>query len=94
MEASKSKVEKKDTKLKSERKKEKKKAEVQSKIENELSRGTKKADGQSPDDGLQSSESLKVSQDIYNQMKLEPRNRPSPAVCPTKDAFMTELLNR
>ncbi|XP_021053659.1 nck-associated protein 5 [Mus pahari] len=94
MEASKSKVEKKDTKLKSERKKEKKKAEVQSKIENELSRGTKKADGQSPDDGLQSSESLKHSQDIYNQMKSEPRNRPSPAVCPTKDAFMTELLNR
>uniref|UniRef100_A0A8C6G5X0 NCK-associated protein 5 n=1 Tax=Mus spicilegus TaxID=10103 RepID=A0A8C6G5X0_MUSSI len=94
MEASKSKVEKKDTKLKSERKKEKKKAEVQSKIENELSRGTKKADGQSPDDGLQSSESLKASQDIYNQMKSEPRNRPSPAVCPTKDAFMAELLNR
>lgn len=96
MEASKAKVEKKDTKPKSERKKEKKKAEAQSKIENKLSRGTKKADGQSPapDDGLQSAESLKASQDIYNQMKSEPRNRPSPAVCPTKDAFMTELLNR
>lgn len=94
MEASKSKVEKKDTKLKSERKKEKKKAEVQSKRENELSRGTKKADGQSPDDGLQNTESLKATQDIYNQMKSEPRNRPSPAVCPTNDAFMTELLNR
>lgn len=94
MEASKSKVEKKDTKLKSERKKEKKKAEVQSKRENELSRGTKKADGQSPDDGLQNTESLRATQDIYNQMKSEPRNRPSPAVCPTNDAFMTELLNR
>ncbi|XP_052057014.1 nck-associated protein 5, partial [Apodemus sylvaticus] len=93
-EASKTKVEKKDTKLKSERKKEKKKAEVQSKIENKLSRGTKKADGQSADDGLQSTESLKASQDIYNQMKSEPRNRLSPSVCPTKDAFMTELLNR
>ncbi|XP_076797176.1 nck-associated protein 5 isoform X3 [Arvicanthis niloticus] len=94
MEASKSKVEKKDTKLKSERKKEKKKAEVQSKIENELSKGIKKANGQSPEDGLQSTECLKASQDIYNQMKSEPRNRPSPAVCSTKDAFMTELLNR
>ncbi|XP_031236812.1 nck-associated protein 5 isoform X2 [Mastomys coucha] len=92
MEASKSKVEKKDTKLKSERKKEKKKAEVQSKIENEPSRGTKK--GQSPDDSLQGTGSLRASQDIYNQRKLEPRSTPSPAVCPTKDPFMTELLNR
>lgn len=93
-EASKGKVEKKDTKLKSERKKEKKKAEVQSMIENELNRGTKAADGRSPEDALQGTDNLKASPDIYNQMKLEPRNRPSPAVCSTKDAFMTELLNR
>lgn len=94
----KSKVEKKDTKLKSERKKEKKKAEVQFKAESELSRGTKAgataAAGQSSEDGLPSTQNLKASQDIYNEMKLEPRNRPSPAVCSTKDAFMTELLNR
>ncbi|XP_038205172.1 nck-associated protein 5 [Arvicola amphibius] len=97
-EVSKSKVEKKETKLKSERKKEKKKAEVQSKAESELSRSTKAgttvADGQSSEDGLPSTHNLKASQDIYNEMKLEPRNRPSPAVCSTKDAFMTELLNR
>ncbi|XP_060227832.1 nck-associated protein 5 isoform X2 [Meriones unguiculatus] len=93
-EASKSKVEKKDTKLKSERKKEKKKAEVQSKTENDLNRGPKAADGLSPNDGLQSTDNLKASPDIYNQMKWEPKNRPSPAVCSTKDAFMTELLNR
>uniref|UniRef100_A0A8C2MHZ4 NCK-associated protein 5 n=1 Tax=Cricetulus griseus TaxID=10029 RepID=A0A8C2MHZ4_CRIGR len=93
-EASKSKVEKKDTKLKSERKKEKKKAEVQSKIESELNRGTRVADGQSSDDGVRGTHNLKASQDIYNEMKLEPRNKPSPAVCTTKDAFMMELLNR
>ncbi|XP_050017435.1 nck-associated protein 5 isoform X1 [Alexandromys fortis] len=97
-EVSKSKVEKKDTKLKSERKKEKKKAEVQFKAESELSRGSKAgataAAGQSSEDGLPSTQNLKASQDIYNEMKLEPRNRPSPAVCSTKDAFMTELLNR
>lgn len=96
-EVSKSKVEKKDTKLKSERKKEKKKAEVQSKAESELNRGKTgptAADSQSSEDGLPSTHNLKASQDIYNKMKLEPRNRPSPAVCSTKDAFMTELLNR
>ncbi|XP_052592747.1 nck-associated protein 5 isoform X3 [Peromyscus californicus insignis] len=98
METSKSKMEKKDTKLKSERKKEKKKAEVQSKLESELNRGTKAgtkaADGRSSDGGLLTTQNLKASQDIYNEMKLEPRNRPSPAVCSTKDSFMTELLNR
>ncbi|XP_076403373.1 nck-associated protein 5 isoform X4 [Peromyscus maniculatus bairdii] len=95
METSKSKVEKKDTKLKSERKKEKKKAEVQSKLESELNRaGTKAADGRSSDGGSRTTQNLKASQDIYNEMKLEPRNRPSPAVCSTKDSFMTELLNR
>ncbi|XP_036058887.1 nck-associated protein 5 [Onychomys torridus] len=94
METSKSKVEKKDTKLKSERKKEKKKAEVQSKLESELNRGTKVADGRSSDGGSRTTHNLKASQDIYNEMKLEPRNRPSPAVCSTKDSFMTELLNR
>ncbi|XP_029419103.1 nck-associated protein 5 isoform X2 [Nannospalax galili] len=94
IDASKSKIEKKDTKLKSERKKEKKKPEGQSKIENELTRGTKSADGLSPDNGLQSKNNLKTSQDIYNQMKLEPRNRLSPVACSTKDTFMTELLNR
>lgn len=97
-EVSKSKVEKKDTKLKSERKKEKKKAEVQSKAESEQNRGTRAgataADGQSSEDGLRSTHNLKASHDFYNEMKLEPRNRPSPAVCSTKDAFMTELLNR
>ncbi|KAL6068091.1 hypothetical protein STEG23_001444, partial [Scotinomys teguina] len=97
-ETSKTKVEKKDTKLKSERKKEKKKAEVQSRIESELNRGTKtgtkEADGWSSDDASRTTHNPKASQDIYNEMKLEPRNRPSPAVCSTKDSFMTELLNR
>ncbi|XP_051003239.1 nck-associated protein 5 isoform X1 [Acomys russatus] len=94
MEASKGKVERKDMKLKSERKKEKKKAEVQPKRENELNRGTKATEGRSPEAALQRTDNLKAPPDIYNQMKLEPRNRPSPAVCTTKDAFMTELLNR
>lgn len=94
-EASKSKAEKKDPKLKSERKREKKKAEVQSKTESELNRDTRVADGRSSDDGLRGTRNLKESQDLYNEMKLEPRNKPSPAaVCSTKDAFMTELLNR
>ncbi|CAH7195236.1 Nckap5 [Phodopus roborovskii] len=93
-EASKSKVEKKDMKLKSERKKEKKKAEVQSNTESDLNRVIKEADGRSSDDGLQAIHNLKASQDTYNEMKLEPRNRLSPSVCSTKDAFMTELLNR
>ncbi|XP_008587568.1 PREDICTED: nck-associated protein 5, partial [Galeopterus variegatus] len=99
MDVSKTKVEKKDAKvlgfgnkqLKSERKKEKKKPELQCKIENELNRDTKSAD--SPDNGLQS-KNLKTPQDIYNQMKFEPRNRPSAVTCSAKDSFMMELLNR
>ncbi|XP_058405729.1 nck-associated protein 5 [Diceros bicornis minor] len=100
MDVSKTKVEKKDAKglgfgnkqLKSERKKEKKKPELQCKIENELNRDTELADR--PDSGLQSKNDLKTPQDIYGQMKFEPRNRPSPVTCSTKDTFMTELLNR
>ncbi|KAM6178315.1 nck-associated protein 5 [Rhynchocyon petersi] len=99
MDVSKTKVEKKDAKglgfgnkqLKSERKKEKKKPELQCEIENELNRETESAD--SPDGSLQNRH-LKTPQDIYSQMKLEPRNKPSPATCSTKDTFMTELLNR
>ncbi|XP_008052020.1 nck-associated protein 5 [Carlito syrichta] len=100
MDASKAKVEKKDAKvlgfgskpLKSERKKEKKKPELQCEIENELIRDTQSADIQ--DSGFQSKNNRKTTQDIYNQMKCEPRNRPSPVTCSTKDTFMTELLNR
>ncbi|XP_047400807.1 nck-associated protein 5 isoform X3 [Sciurus carolinensis] len=100
MDVSKTKVEKKDAKvlgfgnkqLKSERKKEKKKSELQCEIENELNRGTTSED--SPEGGSQSRNNLKTSPDIYNQMKLEPRNRPSPVTRSAKDNFMTELLNR
>ncbi|XP_012505967.1 PREDICTED: nck-associated protein 5 [Propithecus coquereli] len=100
MEVSKTKVEKKDAKvlgfgnkqLKSERKKEKKKPELQCEIENEVIRDTTSAD--SPDSGLQSKNNWKTPQDIYNQMKFEPRNRPSPVTCSSKDTFLTELLNR
>ncbi|XP_059022672.1 nck-associated protein 5 isoform X4 [Mustela lutreola] len=100
MDVSKTKVEKKDAKglgfgnkqLKSEKKKEKKKPELQRKIENELTRNTKVAE--SPDSSLRSKNDLKTPQGIYDQMKFEPRNRPSPVTCSTKDTFMTELLNR
>ncbi|XP_007936233.2 nck-associated protein 5 [Orycteropus afer afer] len=101
MDISKTKVEKKDAKglvfgnkqLKSEKKKEKKKPELlQCEMENELNRETESVD--SPDGSLQSKQNLKTTQDIYNQMKFEPRNRPSPVSCSTKDTFMTELLNR
>nr|XP_012595504.1 nck-associated protein 5 isoform X4 [Microcebus murinus] len=100
MDVSKTKVEKKDAKvlgfgnkqLKSERKKEKKKPEVQREIESEVIRDTTSAD--SPDGGLQSKNNWKTPQDIYNQMKFEPRNRPSPVTCSSKDTFLTELLNR
>ncbi|XP_038420954.1 nck-associated protein 5 isoform X2 [Canis lupus familiaris] len=100
MDVSKTKVEKKDAKglgfgnkqLKSEKKKEKKKPEPQCKIENELTRNAKLAEG--PDNSLQNKNNLKAPQDMYDQMKLEPRNRPSPVACSTKDTFMTELLNR
>ncbi|XP_054430953.1 nck-associated protein 5 isoform X1 [Pteronotus mesoamericanus] len=100
MDVSKTKVEKKDAKalgfgnkqLKSERKKEKKKPELQCEVENELNRDTELAD---PINGsLQSKNNLKTPQDIYDQMKFEPRNRLSPVPCSTKDTFMTELLNR
>ncbi|XP_006834665.1 PREDICTED: nck-associated protein 5 [Chrysochloris asiatica] len=100
IDVSKTKVEKKDIKglgfgnkhLRSERKKDKKKPELQCEIENELNRETESTD--SPDISLQSKHNMKPRQDIYNQMKLEPRNRPSPVMCSTKDTFMTELLNR
>ncbi|XP_053522775.1 nck-associated protein 5 isoform X2 [Artibeus jamaicensis] len=100
MDVSKTKVEKKDLKalgfgtkqLKSERKKEKKKPELQCEIENELNRDTELADP--PNRSLQSKNNLKTPHDIYGQMKFEPRNRPSPVPCATKDTFMTELLNR
>ncbi|KAM5327917.1 nck-associated protein 5 isoform 1-T1 [Glossophaga mutica] len=100
MDVSKTKVEKKDAKalgfgtkqLKSERKKEKKKPELQCEIENELNRDTELADP--PNGSLQSKNNLKTPHDIYDQMKFEPRNRPSPVPCATKDTFMTELLNR
>ncbi|XP_053774575.1 nck-associated protein 5 isoform X2 [Desmodus rotundus] len=100
MDISKSKVEKKDAKalgfgtkqLKSERKKEKKKPELQCERENELNRDTELADP--PKGSLQSKNNLKTPHDIYDQMKFEPRNRPSPVPCATKDTFMTELLNR
>ncbi|XP_032712075.1 nck-associated protein 5 isoform X1 [Lontra canadensis] len=100
MDVSKTKVEKKDAKglgfgnkqLKLEKKKEKKKPELQRKIENELTRNTKVAE--SPDSSLRSKNDLKTPQGIYDQMKFEPRNRPSPVTCSTKDTFMTELLNR
>ncbi|XP_057173340.1 nck-associated protein 5 isoform X5 [Ursus arctos] len=100
MDVSKTKVEKKDAKglgfgnkqLKPERKKEKKKPELPCKIENELARNTKLAE--SPDRSLQRKNDLKTPQDAYDQMKFEPRNRPNPVTCSTKDTFMTELLNR
>nr|XP_058157082.1 nck-associated protein 5 [Dasypus novemcinctus]XP_058157083.1 nck-associated protein 5 [Dasypus novemcinctus] len=100
MGVSKTKVEKKDAKdsgfgnkqLKLERKKERKKPEVQCELENELN--TEAEAAKSPDSGVQSKKKLKTPQDFYNQMKFEPRNRPSPVTCSTKDSFMTELLNR
>ncbi|XP_039085857.1 nck-associated protein 5 [Hyaena hyaena] len=100
MDVSKTKVEKKDAKglgfgnkqLKSERKKEKKKPELQCKTENEPPRNTMLTE--SPDTSLPSKNNLKTPQGIYDQMKFEPRNRPSPVTCSTKDTFMTELLNR
>ncbi|XP_049745155.1 nck-associated protein 5 isoform X3 [Elephas maximus indicus] len=100
MDVSKTKVEKKDAKslgfgnkqLISERRKEKKKPELQSDLENELNTETESA--HSPDSNLQSQHNLKTPQDIYNQMKFEPRNKTSPVTCSTKDTFMTELLNR
>ncbi|KAB0400801.1 hypothetical protein E2I00_014963, partial [Balaenoptera physalus] len=100
MDVSKTKAEKKDAKglgfgnkqLKSERKKEKKKPELQCEMENELNRDIELADG--PDSGLQNRNNLKTPPDIYDQVKFESRNRPSPVPCSTKDTFMTELLNR
>ncbi|XP_045416276.1 nck-associated protein 5 isoform X3 [Lemur catta] len=100
MDVSKTKVEKKDAKvlgfgnkqLKSERKKEKKKPDLQCELENEVIRDTTSVD--SPDSGLQSKNNWKTPQDVYNQMKFEPRNRPSPVTCSSKDTFLTELLNR
>ncbi|XP_033296247.1 nck-associated protein 5 isoform X2 [Orcinus orca] len=100
MDVSKAKAEKKDAKglgfgnkqLKSERKKEKKKPELQCGMENELNRDIELADG--PDSGLQNRNNLKTPPDIYDQVKLVSRNRPSPVPCATKDTFMTELLNR
>ncbi|XP_023565462.1 nck-associated protein 5 isoform X2 [Octodon degus] len=100
MDFSKTKVERKDVKvlgfgnkqLKSERKKEKRKPELQCVIENEFHRGNRLAE--SPDSGLQNKTHLKPSQDVCSHMNFEPRNRPSPVPCSTKDTFMTELLNR
>lgn len=100
MDVSKTKAEKKDAKglgfgnkqLKSERKKEKKKPELQCEMENELNRDIELADG--PESGLQRRNNLKTPPDIYDQMKFESRNRPSPVPGSTKDSFMTELLNR
>ncbi|XP_057407404.1 nck-associated protein 5 isoform X5 [Balaenoptera acutorostrata] len=100
MDVSKTKAEKKDAKglgfgnkqLKSERKKEKKKPELQCEMENELNRDIELADG--PDSGLQNRSNLKTPPDIYDQVKFESRNRPSPVPCSTKDTFMMELLNR
>ncbi|XP_069880394.1 nck-associated protein 5 isoform X2 [Dipodomys merriami] len=100
MDVSKAKVEKKDTKglgfgnkqLKSDRKKDRKKPELPCETENELHRDTKSAE--SPDSGFQSKKNLKTSQDSYNPVKFEQRNRPSPVSGSTKDTFMTELLNR
>ncbi|MBW02601.1 Nck-associated protein 5, partial [Eschrichtius robustus] len=99
MDVSKTKAEKKDAKglgfgnkqLKSERKKEKKKPELQCEMEDELNRDIELADG--PDSGLQNRNNLKTPPDIYDQVKFESRNRPSPVPCSTKDTFMTELLN-
>ncbi|XP_047628034.1 nck-associated protein 5 isoform X4 [Phacochoerus africanus] len=100
MDVSKTKAEKKDAKglgfgnkqLKSERKKEKKQPELQCEMENELNRDIELADG--PESGLQCRNNLKTPPDIYDQMKFESRNRPSPVPGSTKDSFMTELLNR
>ncbi|XP_055254833.1 nck-associated protein 5 isoform X2 [Moschus berezovskii] len=100
MDVSKTKAEKKDAKglgfgnkqLKSERKKEKKKPELQCEMENELHRDIELADG--PDSDLQNRNNLKTPPDIYDQVKFESRNRPSPVPCSAKDTFMTELLNR
>ncbi|KAG8515605.1 Nck-associated protein 5, partial [Galemys pyrenaicus] len=100
MDVSKTKVDKKDTKglgfgnkqQKSERKKEKKKPELLCETDSELHRDMELAE--SPDSGLQSRNDLRAPQDIYNQMKFEPRNRLSPVTRSTKDTFMTELLNR
>ncbi|XP_010800416.2 nck-associated protein 5 isoform X2 [Bos taurus] len=100
MDVSRTKAEKKDAKglgfgnkqLKSERKKEKKKPELQCEMENELHRDIELADG--PDSGLQNRNNPKTPPDIYDQVKFESRNRPSPVPCSAKDTFMTELLNR
>ncbi|XP_066089586.1 nck-associated protein 5 isoform X2 [Saccopteryx bilineata] len=100
MEVSKTKVEKKDSKglgfgskqLKSERKKEKKKPQLPCETEKELHRDAERTDH--PDGGVRNKNNLKTPQGIYDQMKFEPRNRPSPVTCSTKDTFMTELLNR
>ncbi|XP_016054983.1 PREDICTED: nck-associated protein 5 [Miniopterus natalensis] len=97
---SKSKVEKKDAKglgfggkqLKSERKKDKKKPEPQCETESEPRRDAEPAGR--PDGGGHGKNNQKTPPDVYDQMKFEPRNRPSPVTCPTKDTFMTELLNR
>ncbi|XP_065787487.1 nck-associated protein 5 isoform X1 [Muntiacus reevesi] len=100
MDVSKTKAEKKDAKglgfgnkqPKSERKKEKKKPELQCEMEDELHRDIELAEG--PDSGLQNRNNLKTPPDIYDQVKFESRNRPSPVPCSAKDTFMTELLNR
>ncbi|XP_036276812.1 nck-associated protein 5 isoform X2 [Pipistrellus kuhlii] len=100
MEASKPKVEKKDAKglgfghkqLKAERKKDKKKPELQSEVESEPRRDPELPGP--PDAVFHSKSSRKAAQDICEQGKCEPRNRPSPVACPTKDTFMTELLSR
>ncbi|XP_037706330.1 nck-associated protein 5 isoform X2 [Choloepus didactylus] len=100
MDVSKTKVEKKDAKglgfgnkqVKLEEKRERKKPELQCAIENEPNREPEATDG--CDGALQSKNNLKTPQDFYNQMKCEPRNRPSPVMCSSKDTFMTELLNR
>lgn len=100
MEASKPSVEKKDGKglgfghkqPKAERKKEKKKPELQSEVESEHRRDAEVA--RPADAIIHSKSSRKAAQDIYEQVKFEPRNRPSPVACPTKDTFMTELLSR
>lgn len=100
MEVSKPKVEKKDAKglgfghkqLKAERKREKKKPELQSEVESELRRDAELAGP--PEAGFHSKSSRKAAQDICEQVKFEPRNRPSSVTCPTKDTFMTELLSR
>ncbi|KAM4859014.1 nck-associated protein 5 isoform 2-T2 [Thomomys bottae] len=99
IDVSKTKAEKKDTKglgfgnkqLKPERKKERKKPEFPCEMEHELKRDTKSIE--SSDSSFQS-KYLKTSQDIYNPVKFEQKNKPTPVSGSTKDTFMTELLNR